>query len=131
MFSYIFSIEPNFRISFFAVTGPTPSTPGTLSELSPINPSKSIICSGPTPHFSDTFCALKISFSLLLACGAYSRVLSLINCIKSLSPLTILHCKSSFSHILATVPIISSASTPSIRSTGIFIPSKSSHKYGS
>ena len=53
-FSSAPSKEPYFFISFTAVFSPTPETPGTLSELSPINPRRSIIFSGGTPHLSST-----------------------------------------------------------------------------
>ena len=48
------SREPCSRISLVAVLAPTPGTPGTLSEASPIRPRTSITLSGVTPNFSRT-----------------------------------------------------------------------------
>ncbi len=53
------SSEPNLLMSSAAVFGPMPSTPGTLSMLSPISASTSPTCSGPTPNFSRTSSAPK------------------------------------------------------------------------
>ena len=52
--SRIVSISLYSSKSLRAVFGPTPSTPGILSEVSPTNANISIIPSGPTPHFSFT-----------------------------------------------------------------------------
>ena len=84
------SNDPYALINFTAVFSPTPGTPGTLSELSPMRPSRSITLSGGTPHFSMTKCE---SYTLgpgdFFVPGAYKKIFSLINCMKSLSPLTI------------------------------------------
>ena len=39
------SIDPYFASNLAAVLGPMPGTPGMLSALSPIKPSKSMTCS--------------------------------------------------------------------------------------
>ncbi len=49
------SIDPNCVMSFTAVFSPTPGQPGTLSDVSPIRPSRSITCVVDSmPYFSHT-----------------------------------------------------------------------------
>ena len=55
--SALFSVSSNVPysfMSFIADFGPTPDTPGILSEESPIKPNRSIILSGGTPQRSLT-----------------------------------------------------------------------------
>ena len=81
--------DPYSFNNFTAVLTPTPATPGTLSDESPISANKSIIFSGGRPHLSTTpFLSYMVGEAFLLP-GAYKNVFSFINCIKSLSPLTI------------------------------------------
>ncbi len=46
------SRSPNFWMNWAAFFSPTPGTPGTLSDVSPIRERRSMMRSGPTPHFS-------------------------------------------------------------------------------
>ena len=106
-----FSIESNFRMSSAAVLGPTPRTPGILSLESPMSPITSTTQSGPTPNFSMTSSLVNRLFfivSSMLMCGE-------INCIISLSLLTMVTFIPSASPCLAKVPMMSSASKPGWR----------------
>ena len=99
-----------------------------LSDESPIRPNKSIIFSGGTPHFSFT---PTLSYTLISAClpdGAYRKILSLTNCIKSLSPLTMYESNSFKSACLTKVPIMSSASNPGFSIVGILIALNNFHR---
>ena len=59
MFSMTPSREPYFWIHFWAVFGPTPGTPGMLSEVSPRSAARSGYCFGVTPYFSSTASGVK------------------------------------------------------------------------
>ncbi|MNN15298.1 hypothetical protein D3C81_1284000 [compost metagenome] len=50
------STEPNWCSNFRAVFSPIPGTPGILSEVSPISPFRSMICSGLSPYLSSICC---------------------------------------------------------------------------
>ena len=99
-------MEPYFWINSVAVLGPTPFTPGMLSLASPIRPITSITLSGGTPNLSITS-----GFSKRLSFIVSSMwTLGEINCIMSLSPLTIVTAIPACSPIFARVPMMSSAS---------------------
>ena len=48
------SSEPYWATSWDAVLSPIPGTPGMLSEVSPLSPMKSGICSGVIPSRAST-----------------------------------------------------------------------------
>ena len=113
-----FSIVPYFFINGSAVFGPTPATPGTLSDWSPIRPSISMTCSGGTPNFSMTPDSSTISSSFPPFPGRYNLTVGETSCMKSLSLVTRNVSTFSFSARLASVPITSSASKPGSSTTG-------------
>jgi len=97
-----------------AVFSPTPLTPGMLSEESPINASRSMICSGATPNFAFTpSTSIEVSDMVLTRVMCPST-----NCAMSLSPVEITTGRSAAALLRARVPITSSASTPSTHSKG-------------
>ena len=80
------SRSPNSVISWAAVLGPMPGTPGTLSTLSPIRAWASISFSGPTPNFSITS-AMPMGLFFIGSCMATPGRIS---CIRSLSDETMM-----------------------------------------
>ena len=102
-----------------AVLGPTLSTPGTLSTVSPVRLRKSMIWSGFTPNFSRTPAAS------IGTGGTPSRVMVLTrmvssstSCARSLSPVEITVRMPARRACVASVPITSSASMPGTTSSG-------------
>ena len=81
VFSKRFSMLPNSCSNLSAVLGPTPGHPGMLSDASPINPNRSIICVGLVRlYFSITFLSSNISTSLPLCLGLYMKICSSVSC---------------------------------------------------
>ena len=101
-------------ISSPAVFGPTPATPGILSELSPCKAFSSIISAGVRPYSSMSFAS---SYLVVCVCPIFVVVSStftllLMSCRESRSPVAIKH--TSWGAVCAeSVPRISSASYPS------------------
>ncbi len=100
---------------FAAVFGPHLGTPGMLSTLSPISARKSMIWSARTPNFSTTAASESSLPPLMVLTSAtpgrtsWAKSLSLVEMVTSMparAPCT------------ASVPITSSASTPSTRRIG-------------
>ena len=75
------SRSPNSPISWAAVFGPMPGTPGTLSTASPISACTSTSLSGGTPNFSITS-AGPIGFCFI---GSSIATPGRMSCIRSLS----------------------------------------------
>ncbi len=76
------SSVPNSAMSWAAVFGPMPSTPGTLSTVSPMSVSMSTTCSGPMPVSSRSVSAV-MSWSV---CTSYiSMRPASRSCLRSLS----------------------------------------------
>ena len=98
-----------------AVFWPTLGIPLMPSEASPISVSRSIIWLGLIPYLSSTPCT-----STTLPTKLSSNITqSLISCIMSLSPLEITTWWPSCTARWVNVPIMSSASAPSMRNKGI------------
>ena len=98
-----------------AVFSPTPGTPGMLSTLSPISARKSIMSSGPTPNFSTT-----PGISITVSVMVFTNVTCLLtSCAISLSPVETTTSMPISVACAASVPMTSSASTPSITNSGI------------
>ncbi len=114
-FLSMLSMLPYSLSKSLAVFLPIPGTPLMPSEESPISVKKSIICSGWMPNFSTTP-ALSVTLPVKLSSNITQ---SLISCIISLSPVEITTWWPSATARWARVPIISSASAPSIRNSGI------------
>ena len=108
------SSEPYWRSHLAAVTGPTPGTPGMLSEVSPTKASQSTIKAGGTPNFCSTPATSVTTFFMV----SNIRTRSSTNCAKSLSPLTISTGSPFAVACRVNVPITSSASTPATCSSG-------------
>ena len=108
------STDPYVWISLNAVFSPIPGTPGILSDLSPISPFTSINWVGVTPNSSINAFSLYTAVSLTPFLVITTFVCSDANWRASLSPVTIKLSILFFSDSLETVPIISSASNPSI-----------------
>ncbi len=96
-------------MSWVAVLGPIPLTPGILSDWSPMRAMKSVIWLGVIPILSLT------SFSLYkISLGSFkTRIDSSTNCKASLSPVTTTVSIPSFFTLWERVAIKSSASYPS------------------
>ncbi len=110
-----FSIVPNSAISSSAVFGPTPGTPGMLSEVSPISPNSSGICAGVTPNFL-THSSGPYTSSFIVS---YIFTPSPISWNRSLSPVMSVTSNPAFAAFRATAAITSSASSLSTISTGM------------
>ena len=99
---------------FAAVFGPHLSTPGTLSTVSPISASRSTIWSGRTPNFANTAASSSTLPVIVLTSVMPGRT----SCAKSLSPVEIVTSMPAACACTASVPITSSASTPSTHRIG-------------
>ena len=108
------SSEPYSCSHLAAVFGPTFSTPGTLSTVSPTSIWKSTISRAGTPNSACTPARsrrLPFMVSMMVMC-------SFTSCVKSLSPLETTTSIPWADAITASVPITSSASTPGTVNTG-------------
>ena len=99
-------------ISSAAVFGPMPTTPGTLSMLSPISAKTSPTSSGGTPNFSRTSSTPSRRFFMVSSTDTSSSH----SCIRSLSDEQITTCIPAALATLASVAMMSSASNPGISS---------------
>ena len=111
----ILSISPYSTSKSFAVFLPIPGTPLMPSEASPIKVKKSIIWFGLIPNFSMT---AWVSVTLPVKLSS-NMTQSLTSCIMSLSPVEITTWWPCSTARCASVPIMSSASAPSMRNKGI------------
>ena len=113
-FSTMPSAVPYSLSHLAAVLAPTFGTPGMLSDESPTSASQSMICSGNTSNFSLT--PSRSSTAPVIVLTIVTR--SLTSCAMSLSPVDIRTSIPAAAACRLSVPITSSASTPSIRKRG-------------
>ena len=113
------SSDPYWVIHLAAVLGPTLSTPGTLSTVSPVRLRKSTMRSGGTPKRSTTPAASRGT------AGEPSRVMvltrtvsSATSCARSLSPVETTVFMPARRACATSVPMTSSASIPGMTSSG-------------
>ncbi|MOA19947.1 hypothetical protein D3C78_1403590 [compost metagenome] len=85
-----------------------------LSTLSPIRARKSMMCSGPTPNFSCTPATSSTLPVMVLTRVTWPST----SCAISLSPVEMITGRPFAALLRASVPITSSASTPSTHSSG-------------
>ena len=113
------SSEPYCSSHLTAVLGPHLGTPGTLSTVSPTSVSQSTIRSGGTPNFSIT-ASRSSGFGgpLSRVIVSTSTTLSSTSCARSLSPVATTVFMPRSLACRASVPITSSASMPSIMTSG-------------
>jgi hypothetical protein len=128
--SKISSKAPSACMSLTAVFSPIPGTPGILSDVSPANPLISGTYVGSTPRRSLTASTSYVSISLMPRFVTMARVSSDTSCRVSLSPVTIRLSTPASSACFVIVPIMSSASYPSISSTGMRKAERSSFMRG-
>ena len=81
------SRSPYFSSKVVARFGPTPLTPGILSDESPTSACQSLICSGGTPNFSFTSVGPIFLFGSLGFGGGHCQTCSPTTCARSLSEL--------------------------------------------
>ncbi len=108
------SSEPYCASHFAAVFGPTFGTPGTLSTASPVSARRSSTWSGRTPNFATTPSGSSVSLLIVLTHVTPGST----NCARSLSEVEISVSMPARFAALASVPITSSASTPSTTRSG-------------
>ena len=108
------SSEPYCASHFAAVLGPTFATPGTLSTASPVSVSRSSTWSGRTSNFARTPASSYVSLLIVLTIVMPGRT----SCVRSLSDDEITVSMPAAAACVASVPITSSASTPSTISSG-------------
>ena len=130
-FSMIPSTVPNRESRSMAVFSPTPRIPGMLSDASPASARKSIICAGEERlQCSRTPCSSYISAPSPAWDGRYRRTPGRTSCAASLSGVAMYTSNPAAAPLTARVPITSSASKPSTRTTGMRRASASSIAYG-
>ncbi len=113
------SSEPCSSSHLTAVLGPTFGTPGTLSTASPTSVSQSTIRSGGTPNFAITPSrSIGSGASPLRVIVSTSVTWPLTSCARSLSPVATIVRMPRRHACSVSVPITSSASTPSRCSSG-------------
>jgi hypothetical protein len=108
------SSVPYSASHFAAVFGPTLGTPGTLSTASPVSARRSSTWSGRTPNFATTPSTSSVSLLIVLTQVMPGPT----SCARSLSEVEITVSMPSRFAAFASVPITSSASTPSTTSIG-------------
>jgi hypothetical protein len=97
-----------------AVFGPTFGTPGTLSTASPVSASRSSTWSARTPNLASTPASSRLSLVIVLTRRMPGRT----SWARSLSPVEMTQSMPAATACVASVPITSSASTPSTISSG-------------
>ena len=108
------SSDPYCASHFAAVFGPTFGTPGTLSTVSPVSVSRSSTWSARTLNFASTPASSSVSLLIVFT----HRMRAVTSCARSLSPVDITVSMPAAAACDASVPMTSSASTPSIISSG-------------
>ncbi len=99
---------------FAAVFGPTFATPGTLSTLSPVSVRRSSTWSARTLNLASTPASSSVSLLIVLT----QVIPRFTSCARSLSDVDMTVSMPAAEACVASVPITSSASTPSIISSG-------------
>ena len=108
------SSVPYCASHFAAVFGPTFATPGTLSTASPVSVRRSSIWSGRTSNFASTPASSNVSLLIVLTILMRGRT----SCVRSLSDDEMTVSMPASAACCASVPMTSSASTPSTISSG-------------